>query len=775
MGNPFKSKKKTAVGTSVSRVVEDALIPDPLIESLLATVITGDPFTTSVINSSLNNPVHRFERAFKYGQNGYVYGLPNTTLHETGKGVDEVKAAIDLETGLDVNIEYVEYSPINNTHMGWKWLMENGYNPSTNEIEGLSTLIGHDCYLDRVVRLYAFDEDMDPEEWQEWDNAVFEGSNPSFTDIRDNIANKPRSFYALNEKNLHEGVKIGFAYFDNANELQYGDHIIDLTEYDERDNFFQVKYSYELNNEIVYRYWIYEAGSGVYPDLDALYKFEYVNPGTYFPFIPFRKNLRNLSNHLAGTEELQSIRKMANKFGMDYDAINEAIHENSDVGYVVSATMMMGVPMKTEDPIERKYLFKFFLRAFLQRSNVQDIATASGNQGDEYEDFLVRAFNTTQDMKVRMVPPSRYAMEFKDAGLSYTLQFGNITRNTIARSGTVGEYDSEIVTIPMKKVSYTAGRSEDRQTKTEDVTIRCVVLRHQISPGLCDEIIIVNPTMVYDAYKKYKTTASATSKNLLIPIDRSIVHPFSLEEKNILYHRSLHIVFNSRKEYKEKWYQTGVFKVFLLVVAVAVVVVSFGYGTGPAAALVAAVTAGFTATMIFLLKLIIYNIIIRYAFRLVAKEIGIEVAIVLAVVAAVVAINVEFTGSPIFENGATTWADALLQLSSGLTVGSQLALEDAFEDVSNQLSDFNDYSEGRYEELKAAQDLLESGSLLDPLLLIERRDPLVIFGETPDNYFNRTVHSGNVGIAAYDLIENYVDISLKLPDVSQTLGVDYGT
>ena len=50
--------------------------------------------------------------------------------------------------------------------------------------------------------------------------------------------------------------------------------------------------------------------------------------------------------------------------------------------------------------------------------------------------------------------------------------------------------------------------------------------------------------------------------------------------------------------------------------------------------------------------------------------------------------------------------------------------------------------------------------------------PLIIWGEKPDDFYNRTVHSGNVGVLGLDAIESFCDIRLKLPEIQDTIGAD---
>ena len=74
-----------------------------------------------------------------------------------------------------------------------------------------------------------------------------------------------------------------------------------------------------------------------------------------------------------------------------------------------------------------------------------------------------------------------------------------------------------------------------------------------------------------------------------------------------------------------------------------------------------------------------------------------------------------------------------------------------------------------YEQLEATSAQLLGDNLL-------KQVPYVVLGESPAGYFNRTVHSGNIGAQSISMIRNYVDLSLQLPKPSDTLqlGNTYG-
>ena len=83
--------------------------------------------------------------------------------------------------------------------------------------------------------------------------------------------------------------------------------------------------------------------------------------------------------------------------------------------------------------------------------------------------------------------------------------------------------------------------------------------------------------------------------------------------------------------------------------------------------------------------------------------------------------------------------------------------------------DFTQLVDAKSEELQKIQELLDPKIALDPFSFIGKT-PLLIAGESPEGTFTRTIHSGNVGARQYDFIQNYVDISLRLPTVNDTLG-----
>ena len=101
--------------------------------------------------------------------------------------------------------------------------------------------------------------------------------------------------------------------------------------------------------------------------------------------------------------------------------------------------------------------------------------------------------------------------------------------------------------------------------------------RYYITDTLYEEIRVTNLKSQYRVSGGYWTTMDGHNDVLIIPIDRAISKDMGLLKRERLYARSLHIVFNSMVVTKLKWYQTGIFQVIMIIVAVVIAFWDGGY------------------------------------------------------------------------------------------------------------------------------------------------------------------------------------------------------
>ena len=103
-------------------------------------------------------------------------------------------------------------------------------------------------------------------------------------------------------------------------------------------------------------------------------------------------------------------------------------------------------------------------------------------------------------------------------------------------------------------------------------------------------------------------------------------------------------------------------------------------------------------------------------------------------------------------------------MSSGLSNAIDVQMAADMKQLGLQARDFEAYKQEQLEILETAQGLLENNTWLSPF---------TIFGEKPQEYYDRTVHSGNIGVVGIDAVSTFVESKLVLPKLSDTFGGEY--
>ena len=718
----FSSKYKTYVGSFSSRMIEDNLVPNSIITGTAKAILRDGDIAMNVITDLSKGLGTKARSMFNFGKNSYIFGTPDAKIHTSTVGSAEVLAVLaSLYPGQDVDLLYSHLGAPNILHIGWLKLMrDHGYNPVTNKLGALSTSIGRDVFLhDLVVVLPTARASLYyAPAIEQWGTAAKAGACPTrpgmavSADLARLVQPTPVEVSATATE---DHARVEYAWLDAAGAVQRGSFTMGNSEFDELADFFHAGFTLDG----VQQFWIYEAGEGTHPSLDALGDTSGLGEtvGNFFPILHFRNNKQSLA---ANTEsvEFKDSKKMARKLGIDYMQVHDAIHENPDIADIAQAYLTMLVPAVSTDPLDRRYLFEFF--AGLHSSSLV-IPPPTMNIGSILGSVMVpRAAILIQDKKVK-----------------HTLSTTGIRRRLVAGSlGEGVEYSSGFVATPAAQEHH--------------------YYRRQISPAVYDEILVYGLEMRYWVQGNYSAVGDEEDAQLLIPLDYSITRQYPLQLQERLYARSMHLICNSAQTIKIKWYQRGAFATFLKIVGVVLILVDGGF----TASLTAAIAAGVGALIQFVVLTLLVQQAVSLAFQLFVKIVGADFALLLAFVAAI------YGGYKLFKEGikaAGAAVQTLLQISTGLVQGAAKVVVDDLLELGKEFEVFNKESEEKMDLLEQTKALLESST---------RMSPLVIFGETPTNYFNRTVHSGNVGTIGYTAIESYVDMALTLPKLSDTVGSD---
>lgn len=750
----FSKKKKVSVSTTVMRMVEDDQLPHSAKVGVLRGILKDSGVAENLVESLAESPGLKVHRMYDYARRHYTNGLPKGTAIDAGDSTDIIHGFLEAQLQRPVTLDYCYYMSLNASHVGWQVLYgQYGYDAVSNEIRELSAVQGVPVYLKDMVAVYtqeAFDT-ADPGSLDPVGPPATSGYTPERAGTLSRTLSrylKP-SRYQVDPLATQTVVKVAYVFEVTVSgtvngvvrswqELREGELVIPVDDEVDESDFYQAMYRYtdDAGSERV-EFWTYEDGSGEYPEIDGIFLGDYSEAGSYFPFVYFRYGSQDLTHQsFRDTDEYRTSKRTLQYLGIDYAALGESISANPDIGSVTQAFTLLAASAETSSPVEQRYLYEYFRLLHL----------ASAGNDDPY--------TFSRPGRAIKIQDRRLAVGFNYTALSRRRHAGKVNSPSGYSSGSA----SEIVTE-----SY---QLSPRERGTRMVPLPYLYYRKQVSDSHYDEIRVYNPYMVYYIAGKYLTVGGIGSKNLLVPLDKAISDNLPATLREELYLRSLHLVFNTFQITYTKWYQSGWFKIVMIVVAVAIVVFTGGTGAG----LVAAFKAGLAAFAWAVASMVVEALVVQVAFKLIAKAVGPELTLLVALVAAAYGM---YRGVQAGGLSESVTAQRLLKASTGLIDAASnentLRLASAY---NKDLAEFELLRDRHTEEMKRWEKLLEHNSLIDPFEFVGM-EPLTVFGETPGDYFNRTVHAGNVGVRSLDSISYFVDISLTLPRLHDSIGGDY--
>lgn len=746
----FPSSTRTDVSTSIQRIIEDKLLPDSIKKGTITAILQDGSIPEYVNEECIQSIATSAERMYSYGLDRYDFGIPQAELHLVSQKDDALLEVLKRQHASgDVNIVYSHYGPPNFPHVGWVKLVEDHeYNPTTNVIGKLSTTTKQVFLSDMILVFPSVDQ--------------FKSYSPAITTMygpapsAGPYPNKPTVVTALGDLTSPSGTQID----SSATEI----HLLVSYAWEEEETYtmpgvtqtytrkvvktgsmkilptgykttehFQVRYT---SSGQTY-FFLYEFGSGEYPTLDSAFDEPTKKEmGKFFPFGYVRYE-KHSAHEYPDTPEYKTSKRLFKYMNMDLDSVSRAISENPDIAKVEQAILMMGIPANSTDQINLRYLFDFFNKLYYYLPV-------------EYSKPLSSGLTTEADVP----PTSSMVIVIKDKRFKLSLTtFGIQKRRRAGRIGKRGTYGSS-------KESVIPQDSPDANGFMAVVSVFTdkLVYRHQLTENMYEEVSVQGLQLQYHIWNDYYVSAGIGDDKLLIPLDYTITSKYPITYREDLYAKSMHFVFNAVVQTEVQWYETGAFQAVMLIIAIIITVYSYGAdgGSSIATALGLSGTAGLIATIVVT---IIIGMMMPSVYKLFVRTLGKDAANVLALIAVV------YGGYKIASSGSVAGAPFAMDLIQfGLNL-QQAVVKQEMLDLMTEAEDFQRWSTEQTNLLKQAQSLLDNQTLISPM---------VIFGESPQDFYNRTVHSGNIGIAGIDAVSMYVTSALTLPKLDETLGENNG-
>lgn len=502
-------------------------------------------------------------------------------------------------------------------------------------------------------------------------------------------------------------------------------------------DWIQSCYTYNNGVKDCVGFLTYAHDAGTIPELDDLLD-GVAAFGEFYPRIYFKLNSVDLVNVVdKTTAEYKTSKQIAKKLGMDWavtaktlqDGV-ESASEDFSFSDVTDMFITLAAPMNTTDATINEYLYQYWLKAY---TNVGSIIT-TGDYAGAKSGTMLRVKDNVYTHYVSYDAISTHVLSGSSQPVgSYTSQY--LSQNDLAlldgKTPTRGDY-----AVIQAYKPYHAYRYQHSSTEYTEIRVYAAVSGQLFAGG--------------------GTAGVGAEEELIVPLDRSAVLYMTSKEKEMLYSKCLYLLVNISIIIKIDWTQRGIFKVVMIIVAVAIAVFSSGTGTPISATIITTV-----------LKVIVFSILMENLLNL-AVKLGLDpnLVAVIATIALIASGYAYVEGTQVF--GLT--AVQLLQISTvAFQLNAKINMKN-LEELYGQMGIFKAESKEKMEQIRQAKELLGTPPVdlsLDLLLSDNRSKVFITLGETPDEYMSRT--SMNIIEVAQSYVSDYVSIMMQPPSLNQIL------
>ena len=387
-----------------------------------------------------------------------------------------------------------------------------------------------------------------------------------------------------------------------------------------------------------------------------------------YPIIPLKSNY-------AFTKDTRERKAVLNKIGMTGSDFESSLSNSS----VKHASIMFTIRLDSNDSISNRYIYNLL-------DNLAS-TTVVGNKGGAV---------TTHNVQIKF------------QGVDLTTKVGMTTQ---IKSGAIGNI-GEIVGLNGTE-SYTV-RDPDAYGDVYIEKNRTIkILRKQINELYYNEIIIRSASSKWriEGYAKYGKLFGYESENCVLPLIKTAMYGFNLEDSLYMLGKSLSIVAVSITEIKTKWYQTGFFKFVMIVALVAITVLTAGAaGAAAASAYTAAYGAGVASlavvTTAATIGTIVSTIVYLGGIVSVLGVIGVDTGIAGTIIGVA---GLAAGGYVMYLNGLASGVGQIstLQMANGLTGAAKMAsdinvkgqmgkMQEGYEELNKRMKELDKEGEELY-------------------------------------------------------------------------------
>lgn len=278
--------------------------------------------------------------------------------------------------------------------------------------------------------------------------------------------------------------------------------------------------------------------------------------------------------------------------------------------------------------------------------------------------------------------------------------------------------------------------------------------------------------------KDVETTATEAilddePSGFIVPLQYSTYTEMGLIPATQMSTSCMHLVLNSYKVVKKKWYQTGLFKIVLIIAIIATIYFTGGFSAqglgvlgsnlavGMAVGLtgIAAIIVGVVANAVA--AMVITSLITKGASAAFGAKIGSIVGVLASIVAINGLTNMAGSGSFAINFGSMARAENLLKLAGAAGNAYSGFVEASVADIARETQEMLDEYKSESEKISALyEELIGSDrGVIDPMSFTDAGNAFV---ESPGSFLGRTLMTGSdIADLSMEMLSNFADITLS--------------
>lgn len=521
---------------------------------------------------------------------------------------------------------------------------------------------------------------------------------------------------------FNDGTETNYTYYPlNISDWQSGDKNLLVFAYKDSTNIFRT-YEIDLNRP-------------KYSYLKAAIDANYAANHKYIPTISIRKNFINLVDSPT-SEEYKHTEKALKYLGTDLKTLTDSIMSTeggNNPNIIDDAFVGFGINIRSENKLAIRYLFDFFL---LYNRISRNLGTDIWDRIDEYSAGLTTFYIEQAYTNLELFGgdlSNNYKHSIRCAGIIVSLQTGVISE--------IGVTTKEIILRPNRFIK-------------DDFYIddSSLMLYRQINATQYIQIDVRGLQFVGQTYPNafayyYLSDVNDDAKNHIhVPLVIGLLNQYGSFEQGELFKEGFILTIYAKDVVKIPWYLTEDFLGLIQVIAIVVSIVTFN----PSGTTYYEILKQLALEAI---KQILIAKLLKIGIKEAANILGYDATAILIAIALVYGVY-EYTFSDV------TWADDLLQLA-------QLAQNSfnniVMDDLAETKFESEQFNEKYNEAMKAIEDVQSTFAPKIDEIITRRFSFYFNPNETPDMFYNRTVHAGNIGVASLDDVSTFVERKLMLP------------